>query len=390
MGDFIARERVTQCFRDALYDKYRSSNHSKKKRRKEQLQRAKESRQAGQDPGLVKPTKKRKTKRKAAAAASPEAKLEDPSSGASLLAAEIQGGTFNSESLSQNLRVDNLPLPNLQPPSSGKPPIQFPSLSFNDQASNTSSHVPDPTSSLHHLMERQSALSSTFQESLLKQLQPFEPNPQLQQHKEALQLFHQPNQDTLSLTNLHGTVNGEMRNGNNNADSSSYPTNWFTTSSTGSNSNSNLWPTTVNINASVTAPDRRFSISSNLSTSSVNESPVDGQQAMLLFGGVNNTSGVTNQQYNGSSSSAFSTNLQALLCNSQLSSTNSAQQTLMSMASIFQQSNNRPPATGANNNNNNYYSDAPSNFPFDLSLEPTPIAENISRRHLERNQNAFF
>ena len=42
VGDFVARERVTQCFRDALHGKYRSSNSSKKKRRREELQKAKE------------------------------------------------------------------------------------------------------------------------------------------------------------------------------------------------------------------------------------------------------------------------------------------------------------------------------------------------------------
>ncbi|CAB9499441.1 Nitrilase family, member 2 [Seminavis robusta] len=41
VGDFVARERVTQSFRDALHDKYRSSNSSKKKRRKEELKKAK-------------------------------------------------------------------------------------------------------------------------------------------------------------------------------------------------------------------------------------------------------------------------------------------------------------------------------------------------------------
>lgn len=43
VGDFIARERITQSFRDALHDSYRSSNQSKKKRRKELLKKAKES-----------------------------------------------------------------------------------------------------------------------------------------------------------------------------------------------------------------------------------------------------------------------------------------------------------------------------------------------------------
>jgi hypothetical protein len=34
VGDFLAREKTSQAFRDALHDRYKSSNVSKKKRRK--------------------------------------------------------------------------------------------------------------------------------------------------------------------------------------------------------------------------------------------------------------------------------------------------------------------------------------------------------------------
>lgn len=36
VGDFLAREKTSQAFRDALHDRYKSSNVSKKKRRQEE------------------------------------------------------------------------------------------------------------------------------------------------------------------------------------------------------------------------------------------------------------------------------------------------------------------------------------------------------------------
>lgn len=40
VGDFLAREKTSQAFRDALHDRYKSSNLSKKKRRQEEQARA--------------------------------------------------------------------------------------------------------------------------------------------------------------------------------------------------------------------------------------------------------------------------------------------------------------------------------------------------------------
>lgn len=40
VGDFLAREKTSQAFRDALHDRYKSSNISKKKRRQEEQARA--------------------------------------------------------------------------------------------------------------------------------------------------------------------------------------------------------------------------------------------------------------------------------------------------------------------------------------------------------------
>lgn len=36
VGDFLAREKTSQAFRDALHDRYKSSNVAKKKRRQEE------------------------------------------------------------------------------------------------------------------------------------------------------------------------------------------------------------------------------------------------------------------------------------------------------------------------------------------------------------------
>lgn len=43
VGDFLAREKTSQAFRDALHDRYKSSNLSKKKRRQEEQARASSS-----------------------------------------------------------------------------------------------------------------------------------------------------------------------------------------------------------------------------------------------------------------------------------------------------------------------------------------------------------
>lgn len=40
VGDFLAREKTSQCFRDALHERYRSSTKSKKKRRQNELAKA--------------------------------------------------------------------------------------------------------------------------------------------------------------------------------------------------------------------------------------------------------------------------------------------------------------------------------------------------------------
>lgn len=40
VGDFLAREKTSQAFRDALHDRYKSSNLSKKKRRQEEQAKA--------------------------------------------------------------------------------------------------------------------------------------------------------------------------------------------------------------------------------------------------------------------------------------------------------------------------------------------------------------
>jgi hypothetical protein len=40
VGDFLAREKTSQCFRDALHDQYRSSTKSKKKRRQAEQAKA--------------------------------------------------------------------------------------------------------------------------------------------------------------------------------------------------------------------------------------------------------------------------------------------------------------------------------------------------------------
>lgn len=40
VGDFLAREKTSQTFRDALHDRYKSSNISKKKRRQEEQAKA--------------------------------------------------------------------------------------------------------------------------------------------------------------------------------------------------------------------------------------------------------------------------------------------------------------------------------------------------------------
>jgi len=43
VGDFLAREKTSQAFRDCLHDKYKSSNLSKKKRRQEEQAKASDS-----------------------------------------------------------------------------------------------------------------------------------------------------------------------------------------------------------------------------------------------------------------------------------------------------------------------------------------------------------
>ena len=40
VGDFLAREKTSQAFRDALHERYKSSNVAKKKKRQEEQQRA--------------------------------------------------------------------------------------------------------------------------------------------------------------------------------------------------------------------------------------------------------------------------------------------------------------------------------------------------------------
>lgn len=40
VGDFLAKEKTSQAFRDALHERYKSSNVSKKKRRQEEQTRA--------------------------------------------------------------------------------------------------------------------------------------------------------------------------------------------------------------------------------------------------------------------------------------------------------------------------------------------------------------
>jgi hypothetical protein len=345
VGDFVARERVTQCFRDALQDKYRSSNHSKKKRRKEQLQKAKVS----QTPKLKK--RKQNVNKKDLGSDMPSSFSTDVP------------GLFGAEvTLPQNMRVDNMPFPdshNKDQPSVSTPAssVQFPTIS-NHQHSNG---LPEAMPCLEQSHERPPFLSA-FQDSLLKQFQPFGLS---QQQLASFQAAHPDSTESLALPNLQREVNNDQPK--NSPDS--YPQNWFTTT------NGNWAATINNVSASAGAAGRRFSLSSTL-TGSAPQSPVG--QPSLLFGNIASPAG-----------SSFVNNAAALLpvLNGSASNSNSQyhhQQTASMMSSLLQQQ-----LTSSSYAPNDSMPEM--NYSFDLSLEPTPIAESISRRNLEgRSRNSFL
>lgn len=278
----MARERITQCFRDALFDEYRSSNHSKKKRRREQLKKG------------------RRYQSSKATKSSDDANLQEKSTEALGPLVTDAYPNFSLKTLTQNTTEQD----RSWPPSS-QIPTRKPEEDFSHILNRRPSGIPDPLASSQGL---------GFQGLVRKQLELVDHS---MTHPEAFSAQNVP------LTLLQERGNSESKDYD-----PAYPRNWFITDSSEFNSifaNGNPFPTP------------------------------SAQPADLLFGNLFNQQGarVSNPSTvaEGSSSSHFP-----------------------GMPLSYIQQNVSSP---------HYTSDSP----FDLSLEPTPIAENISRRHLEHRKN---